>query len=965
VQRQVPDPENEVDEAVDHHSCRRLALLLILLTTSLATPVSAQTSGSIVGRVVDAATGEGVDAATVTLVGTRTQVLTGADGRFILGSVPPGERALRVEHIGYKPVVLEGIVVRTGRSQDVRIELAVAPVAVEGVVVEAERVRLVEPDVSASHDIVIARELRALPVDLLRQVIELTPGVSGGHFRGGRVGQEVYVVDGMELKNQLEASTQGSGIELSPTSLEEIEVITGGFGAQYGSALSGVVSYVTRSGNPDRWEGRASLITDQWAPESMFNGFTGLSTSIGGPLNFLGGGSRLFVDVLAQGMLDAEPRARGLTCLESGDVQGDVAALIASVRTTAPALLCPYSHSMLPHQRGDRFIGFARFDRRLSDNVDVYATFVHNRFQRELYTSEFRYNPNAQLGQRSSGTLATLNIDWSRDGATRAWHVAGRVRLMRLDRHLGALDPATFDESRIAGFSPRSFGFLGEDFVRSPIERQLASPQPVPGYEAPGGSLGSPYGLAGTGIFFTEGTPHIASWTTTDMLSTDVTAEVMSVTGSSLRSGASVKLYGVESYERTLAHLTGSLPSYARFFPATVSGFSEARIAIADEMTMNVGVRVDAFRSGIDFRTDRDDFLAPVIDAGWNLSFNPRFGLAMPVPGTNNTAAIRLNYGYVSQPPDFRYFLDTTIGDSLRTDIRRQGNPALSFERGKSYEIGLSTLIGDNAGAALSLFRKELSELVTGAMRIGSGGEPLFSTDDEGTVNGAELSLRARRGAFSVRGSWALQKATGVSSGTLSDSVITGDRRFVEYPLAFDRRHSIDLAIFYGRAAGVESGWSVALTSSFQSGYPIDRFAAGGATDDDPSAAYLPWTSTIDLRFSRELGRIPGCGTCTWRVMADGRNLLDRENIIAVRRDTGGLGPALAAIQSLAASMPAPPDIPAESPLYTAAIDLDANGIITQQEFNTARTAAALARFDPSLYFGEPRQVRLGIEVTF
>src|SRR5690606_10494468 len=139
-------------------------------------------------------------------------------------------------------------------------------------------------------------------VDLLRQVIELTPGVSGGHFRGGRVGQEVYVVDGMELKNQLEASTQGSGIELSPTSLEEIEVITGGFGAQYGSALSGVVSYVTRSGNPDRWEGRASLITDQWAPESMFNGFTGLSTSIGGPLNFLGGGSRLFVDVLAQGM---------------------------------------------------------------------------------------------------------------------------------------------------------------------------------------------------------------------------------------------------------------------------------------------------------------------------------------------------------------------------------------------------------------------------------------------------------------------------------------------------------------------------------------------------------------------------------------------------------------------------------------------------------------------------------------
>ena len=63
--------------------------------------------------------------------------------------------------------------------------------------------------------------------------------------------------------------------------------------------------------------------------------------------------------------------------------------------------------------------------------------------------------------------------------------------------------------------------------------------------------------------------------------------------------------------------------------------------------------------------------------------------------------------------------------------------------------------------------------------------------------------------------------------------------------------------------------------------------------------------------------------------------------------------------------MPIPADIPAESPYYSAGIDLDSSGIITQDEFRLARTAAALSRFDPSLYFGEPRQLRLGIEVTF
>jgi hypothetical protein len=955
-------------EAVSLDPPRRSTIPLIsvflILLAALPLHVRGQTSGSIIGRVVDAQSGDAIVAATIEVVGTSLRALSGDDGRFIIGSVPPGERTLRIEHLGYKPLVLEGVIVRTGRSQEVRVEMSAAPVRIEGVVVEVERVRLVEPDVSASHDIIVRRELRELPVDRIQQVLELTPGVSGGHFRGGRVGQEVYVVDGMELKNQFEAASQGAGLELSPTSLDELEVITGGFGAQYGSALSGVVSYVTRRGDSDRWRGRASVMTDQWAPESLFSGFTALSLSGGGPVPFLGGGATLFIDLLGQGMLDADPRARGLTCLEPSDVDEDVAAQITQLRITAPDLACPFEHAMLPHQRGDKMIGFARLDRQLTRNVRFYTTFLRNRTQRELYTPEFRYSQGSQLGQRTTGTLATLNLDWSRNSPRSAYQLSSRFGVMRLDRYLGAVDPATFEGTRIGGFGLGTFQFLGEDFARSDIEDQIASARPIPGYLAPAGSMASPFGYAGQGLFFTDGTPHIANWARSDLLSFDVAGGVTTLAGSSFRAGASTKLYGVESYERTLSHLTGSLPNYARFYPATFSGFTESLIAVAEEMTINVGVRVDAFRSGLSYQLDRVDFLSPIIDPQWNLSVNPRFGVAMPVPGTDNAAALRFNYGYVSQPPDFRYFLDTTVGDSLRTDIRRQGNPALSFERGKSYEMGLSALLNPNASASLALFRKELSHLVSGSMRIGTTGDMLFSTDDEGTVRGLELALRARWSSLALRASWALQKATGVASGTDSDSLISGDRRFIEYPLAFDRRHSIDVAAFYGRAAGNSaSRWSAALTSSVQSGYPIDRIAASGEVE--ARATYLPWTSTIDLRFTRDVGRLPGCDGCAWRVTADGRNLLGRDNIIAVRRDSGGLGPTLAAIQAVVDAMPTPADIPAESPLYSAAIDLDRNGIITQAEFRTARQAAVLSRFDPSLYFGEPRQLRLGIEIAF
>jgi hypothetical protein len=923
---------------------------------------AAQSSGSIIGRVIDAATGAPLAGADVRVEGSSLRTLSDAEGRFLLAGLTAGEQSLRVEHIGYRPVVLERIVVRSGPPTDVVVRMETAPVALPGVAVEVQRVRLVETDVSSSHTVVIAREIRALPIDRVTELIELSPGVSNGHFRGGRVGQEVHVVDGLELKNQLEASTQGFGLELSPSSLQLLEVTTGGFGAEHGSALSGVVRYITRRGGTERWTGRGALVTDEWAPESLFRGYTGLSLSAGGPLRFLGAGSTLFVDVLAQGMRDADPRARGLTCLTPEDAAEDLADRIGALD---PALRCPYTADMLPHQAGDKAIGFARFDRPFGP-VHATLSLLHNRFQRELYTPEFRYN-DQQLGQRTAGTLASLSLDWTRQGEGRAYRGVGRLGLVRLDRYLGALDIAALGErAMIGGFGISGYGFLGEDFARSPIEEQLASGMAVPGYAQPRGRSGSPFGAAGEGLFFTEGTPHVANWARSDMLAADVEGELLNRDGNVFRTGASVKLYAIESYERVLAHLPGSAPNFARFYPATLSGFADVHIAAADEFNLHAGIRVESFRSGMSFRADRADFLSPVIDTDWRVSFMPRFGVAMPLPGTDGRSALRFNFGYVAQPPDFRYFLDTAIGDSLRTDIRRQGNPSLSFERGKSYEAAVSHAFGEHVGAGVVLFRKELTDLATGSLALTNTGEAVFSTNDFGTVNGLELTLRGQWASFGMFAGYGLQKAVGVTSGTESDSVVLGDDAVIERPLAFDQRHAIDAAIHYGRAAGApESRWSASLIARARSGYPIDRLAAAGETPAAGSS-YLPWTSSIDLRADVDLGALPGCGACAWRVLFDGRNLLGRENVIALRRDSGLLAPSLQEVMRQVDALPPPAKpIPRESPLYAPVLDRNADGLIDAQEFRDGRLAAVLDRHDPSLFFGEARQLRLGIEVVF
>jgi hypothetical protein len=826
---------------------------------------------------------------------------------------------------------------------------------------------MIEPDVSGSHDITVGTELRGLPIDKLEQAIELTPGVSNGHFRGGRAGQEVYVVDGLEVKNQFEASSQGLGIELSPTSLEEVEVMTGGFGAQFGSALSGVVSFVTRRGSRERWQTTAAVSTDEWAPSSMFYGFTALNANAGGPLRFLGNGTTLYLDVMAQGFLDADPHARGLTCLHSDEVDETLANSYENLTSGAAAgLACPLESTMLPHQEGDKLIGFARFDRPFGNNLNFTATLLRNRFQHELYTPQFRYSTDSQLAQRITGSLGTATLDWTRQREASVWHVTARGALMRIDRYLGAIDQAVMEGRKtIGGFGLSDFTFLGEDYARSPIDQQLADGNAIPGYVAPLSGLNTPYGAAGAGLFYTSGTPTVANWARSDMASTDLILERLTNKGGAFRLGASYKMYGNESYERALAYLAGSAATYARFYPRTASAFTENHVAVSDEISFDFGLRVDAFRSGINFLKNRNDFLSPVIDAKWNTSFNPRFGVSFPLASSANTRAVRFNYGYVSQPPDFRFFLDTTIGDSLRSDIRRQGNPALSFERGKSYEAALSQLLfKGRGGMSLTIFRKELSDILTGSLRIGETGAQQFSTNDRGTVNGAELSMRARFGFWGFRGSYSLQKATGIASGSSTDTLVKANAQVV--PLAFDRRHSIDVIINAGRAAGVEdSPWSGSLTTTAQSGYPVSRLSIQSDTVTR-GAAYLPWTATTDLRVSRELGKVPGCSSCAWRVSFDARNLLGLDNVLAYRTDTGSLSPTKESVDKVANTVALPnASIPRESTQYSASTDLNKDGVITTDEFKQARFAAALNRFDPTLFFGEPRQLRLGVEISF
>ena len=79
------------------------------------------------------------------------------------------------------------------------------------------------------------------------------------HIRGGRADDTMFVVDGMTVNDPLAGG--GYGYSIDPSIINEIEVLTGGFNAEYGQAVSGVVNVSTKEGN-DRVEGKVSLKRD-------------------------------------------------------------------------------------------------------------------------------------------------------------------------------------------------------------------------------------------------------------------------------------------------------------------------------------------------------------------------------------------------------------------------------------------------------------------------------------------------------------------------------------------------------------------------------------------------------------------------------------------------------------------------------------------------------------------------------
>lgn len=910
----------------------RTAFAAITLTVLIGGGRTLHAQGGVItGRVTEQTTGVPVGGAIVELDRGVYGAVTDANGEFRIAEVRPGVHRLRVRAIGYRTVARDSVLVTSGEAVRLEIALAHQAVQLEGVVVQGEPDPLLDPRVTETRQTIGGADvLRQLPITKLEEAVAVQAGVVDGSFRGGRLGQDALVLDGLAVKNQLDASTGVLGLAIPPLALSDASLVTNGFTARYGQALSGVVSAVTRDGG-DRLSGRVQLETDRPLPNGWDAGIDRVTGVVDGPL---AGGIRFLAAVDAEGRVDADP-----------------------VNAPAPRDTLDPRHGrpwLLPHAAGERVDLLGKLTVPLGQRQTLRVLGVASHGQRLVFDPVLKYAPKGG-GERVTGRLATAHLERvSRPDSRHSTII--ELRLGYFEKEAARAPLLAVPHHRFGAFSFEGLALAGQDVARAgDAAAGLAS---VPGFEQPTFAAETPWGVPG--FFMTASPRGELAWNRFRELRGRL--DVFSGRGrdTDLRGGVEYVRQSVRTFTRIEAYRSvadgAPPPAISSFDPLQAAAYVEWRQRF-DDLTLTGGLRGDIFSA-------RD--VEQGASADTKVALGPRFAVSTALSG----ATVVASWGRFAQPPDYQYLTDAAFADTLRTGRFRRGNPNLGFEASTQYEIQVRLRPQAGIGIRVGAYVRRLDGLVASVPVGLDPDSAVFGNADFGDVRGLEVVLERELGsAFHARVSYVLQQAEATATDArdffrrVRVSDITGDTippAVVSFPLDFDRRHAV-VFIARGRSRGGPEGGVIARWGS---GLPYSRTnAAGDSLIGLPNSHRLPAHWTVDL-LMRQVFRLSGVDLAAY---LDVRNLTNERNVVAVRRDTGSPTPGEQHVAgaAMAAYEANPQPIPYESRRYRAWADADGDGFVAGDELVDVYERAARDFLQPLFAYGPPRLVRLGVEIAF
>lgn len=875
------------------------ALILFLLLAPSA--IKGQSSGKIIGRVTDSSTGGPLIGANVLVDGTLLGGASDQEGRYLILKVPPGRYQLTATYIGHQRMVVTDVQVLTDLTTEVNFRLGPDVLtAGEEVVVTAER-PLVRKDLTSMESRVDSDQLERMPVETLSDVLDMQPGITRDaegniHIRGGRSSEVAYLVNGISITDDFYKS---QALTIENEAIQELQVISGAFNAEYGNAMSGVINIITKSGNND-FHATVKAESGNYvsARDDLFyninavspGAISSISGSLSGPiienrLTFFITGRQYENSGWLYGENRFLPQGTQLTV-----VDGDTVLVVGD-------------SSAVPMNDWQTNTGQAAINWQVLPTLTLKLDFISSQSTGRGYTHSFRHNPYG-YGYSDNNGRAVLGI-LTHQISEKTYHSASLAQKRNSSSSALYDDPAdpryTHPDSLI--FPANTFATVGTDL--SFFERST-------------GSLIAKWDLTSQ-----------VSWSHQIKTGVEYQSDEIRFENYTLIPEKNDNGQEIEPFQPVIVPI--SQLNHNRYLrsPEKLSVYLQDKIEY-ESVVINVGLRYDLFDPHGQLPADPEDpniyqpfklehkyhdldnsgaiDLAEQVPENeysleerqsfWYRSterksqLSPRFGIAYPI---TDRGVVHFSYGIFQQIPEYNLLYggdERKLSEGAGT-YGPFGDPDLKPQRTTMYELGLSQQLTENLAVNITGFHRDIRDWISAGApvptKVAGVSYVTYVNRDFANVRGFTVMLDRRLSdGFSLNGDYTLQIVEGTNSAPEEEffSQLDGaEPTKLLIPLGWDQRHTLHINLFY--RAGQ---FGATLLARYSSGQPYtpeiltgERTGRSIITGLSRNSRRKPALLTLDLK---AFWNVEIFGT-DLQLFGQVYNLLDQDNPLSVFNDSG------------------------------------------------------------------------------
>ncbi len=834
-------------------------------------------TGKLAGQIVDQ-NGEPVIGATALIVGTTLGAAADVNGQYAVIQVPPGTYSVRFSSIGYQTKVVEGVLVSTNQTTTLDVTLGEEVIQGEEVVVTAER-PIVDVSLTSSMSTLSRQDIAVLPVQALDDIVNLQAGVVDGHFRGGRTGEVQYQVDGMSVNNPYDNQ---STLKLDRSVLQEVQVIQGTFDAEYGQAMSGVVNAVLRSGDEDRYEFAAEVFmgdflspgNDSTLVRSRFEGER--EVAFYPHINDLDPLTRQNYQFSLSGPVPVLPKTtflvNGQRFVDEGHLMGERTFLPTDRNDFEQRIFNPTGdNALVPMNFTRQWSWLGKLTNRSIKNMQVGYQFIADDIERQGYNHGFRFNPE---GSKTAQQVSFVHgLDLTHTLSDRLFYEV-------------SLRQNYFD------YKDMKYESLGTPPPGAGTRYALPEDSPyfIPGQ--PRGDANFQEGAVVQGVDLGRFVQRTNSWvgkaaltgqaTKVHLLKAGLEAQISDLEFGSPGQIVPTVINGVQ----VLGVLRDTLEAQVNTYnPIQAAAFVQDRIEWRD-LRVRAGVRLEYFDARATVPSNLANPANSIegapesrpVDTAPKLRVAPRIGISFPIL---NQASMFFSYGHFYQMPGLGEMFRNSnyaILEDLQAGAVSYGvlgNPDLKPEFTAQYEFGFKSEITDFFGLDLSLFYKDIRDLlgVEFVQTYTAAEYARLTNIDFGGVRGFTLALDQRGpGPLSTSLDYTLQNAVGNASDpreTANRAEAGEDPRPRQAPFNWDQRHTLNGTVVWYEP----DNFSITGIVRFASGQPYTpSISTGFGANLETNSGRKPSFVTVDLR-AEKFFNVAGIN---WTAFARVFNLFDQ-----------------------------------------------------------------------------------------